>query len=39
MSRLEKWIKAKAKVRYIIKIYLDNINVRSLKEHNTLKLS
>jgi hypothetical protein len=38
VSRLEKWIKATAKVRYIIKICLDDIDVRSLKEHDTIKL-
>jgi hypothetical protein len=39
MTRLEKWVKAKAKVQYIIKICLDNINIKSLKDHDTLKIS
>src|ERR1700722_11231706 len=38
VTRLEKWVKAEAKVRYIIKICLDDIDVRSLKDHDTLKI-
>jgi hypothetical protein len=39
VTRLEKWVKAEAKVRYIIKICLNDINIRSLKDHDTLKIS
>jgi gag-polypeptide of LTR copia-type len=37
VSRLEKWSKAEAKIRYTITICVDDIDSKSLKEHNTVK--